>query len=120
MHILLMGRKLVDHIDGCGLNNTRSNLRLATAGQNQANRRIAARNAAGFKGVVAHRGRWRAQINTNRTRVRLGLFDSREEAARAYDDAARAAWGEFACVNFPQGAESGALILPNYDSYRIQ
>src|SRR6185437_13748204 len=41
MHILIMGRKGIDHRDHNGLNNQRSNLRIATGSQNNQNMRSA-------------------------------------------------------------------------------
>lgn len=32
----------------------------------------------------------------------LGRYDIEEQAARVYDIAAKAAWGEFASINFPE------------------
>lgn len=91
----------IDHIDGDGLNNTRGNLRLSTAGQNQHNSGPR-RGSSRFKGVSWSRaaGKWLAQIMANRKRKYLGIFSVEEDAARAYDMAARELHGEFARVNF--------------------
>lgn len=94
----------VDHINGDGLDNRRCNLRLCTNSQNLANQ-MAVRNPTGFKGVTpAWAGRWRAQ---GHNRKALGTFDTVEEAARAYDDYARSAFGAFARLNFPRPGELG-------------
>lgn len=92
-----------DHIDRDTLNNRRKNLRCATRAQNTANSVRRRSNTSGFKGVGWHKrgGRWRAQIRIKGRQIHLGHFSTAEEAARAYDDAARAEWGEFAYLNFP-------------------
>ena len=104
MHRLLLNAPPgieVDHRDSDGLNNQRSNLRLATHAQNQRNRRAQGNNTSGFKGVCLDGKRWRAQINLQGRRMNLGRFAAAEEAARAYDAAAREHHGEFARLNFP-------------------
>ena len=51
MHIAIMGASGIDHRDGDGLNNQKSNLRRATPGQNAANKRTPSTNTSGLKGV---------------------------------------------------------------------
>jgi hypothetical protein len=98
---------MVDHQDRDGLNNQRSNLRLATPSQNAANRAKNANPTSSlYKGVYfVNRenwtGHWQAYVSVNRSRVNLGYFETEEEAARAYDSAARFHYGEFAYLNFP-------------------
>lgn len=105
MHVLLMGQTGIDHADGNGLNNRRSNLRPATNGQNKANTGKYL-GCTGFKGVYQNKrtGRWNAQIRVNGHFRNLGTYDDPAEGARAYDAAALEAWGEFARLNFPESA----------------
>lgn len=92
----------VDHINGDGLVNTRENLRVATHSQNQQNQGPSRVNKSGFKGVWQRGNRWYAQIRANHKTHHLGGFSTPEEAARAYDKAARELHGEFAFLNFAQ------------------
>lgn len=100
MHALIAGYPHPDHIDHDGLNNQRANLRRASGSQNMGNQRPRVNKTSRYKGVNwdSHRQRWRAQI----MRKNLGRFAIEEEAARAYDAAAVAVWGEFALLNFPE------------------
>lgn len=91
---------LVDHIDGNGLNNCRTNIRLVTVAQNNHRARLMSNNTSGYKGVVLCQGKWMARIGFQRTRIQIGMFDTKEEAAKAYDEAARKYFGEFARLNF--------------------
>ncbi len=77
---------VVDHIDCNGLNNRKSNLRLATASQNSMNRRIHCNNSSGYKGVSWFKphGYWMARIQRNKVSVFLGNFNTPEDAAAAY------------------------------------
>lgn len=91
----ILGRELteeeqVDHLDGNGLNNRRSNLRIATTSQNGRNRGKQSNNKSGYKGVSWHPSskRWRVEIGVHGQRIYLGLFANLEEAAEAYRKAA--------------------------------
>lgn len=88
----------VDHIDSNGLNNSRSNLRVATRSQNSYNQRVSKRNKSGVKGVHQHTqtGKWCAQIRAQGYREHLGSFDTVEEAHAAYKQAAARLHGQFA------------------------
>jgi hypothetical protein len=104
MHALLAGPR-PDHRDGDGLNNQRANLRPATPSQNLANRGPRPGSSSRYKGVswYPRTGRWAASITVNYRRVHLGYHSAEEDAARAYDAAARQWFGEFARLNLGEG-----------------
>lgn len=91
----------VDHINGNGLDNRRSNLRVCSHSQNMSNRARPSSNSSGYKGVSREGSRWRAYVTTDGHRMYLGTFDRPEDAARAYDNAASRLHGEFSQLNFP-------------------
>lgn len=103
LHRFITGYALVDHINGDGLDNRRSNLREATQRQNLMNRRRMGNSRQPFKGIYATApGQWRARIRVDGRRVSLGTYPTAREAARAYEAAAFLHHGEFASVNFPR------------------
>lgn len=110
LHHFILGIKKVDHKDGDRLNNRRQNLRCATGSQNAGNKRKSSRpKSSRFKGVYWHkqRGQWRVSVAN--PQQFLGAFTDEAEAAAVYDRAARARWGEFACLNFPKAGERSAI-----------
>ena len=104
MHRLILGvldQDDVDHKDGDGLNNQRRNLRPCTNTQNRRNHKLYKNNSTGFIGVVVDKKKFVAQIFVARERIRLGVFETAEEAAKIYDKAAIKHFGEYASLNFP-------------------
>ena len=114
--------KHVDHKNNDGLDNRKQNLRICTAAQNSWNvsiDRFKTKNSTSiYKGVrkfkpvkkrkkngeeyIYHYPRpWNARIKAGPHRVDIGLFETEEEAARAYDAKALELHGEYAYLNFP-------------------
>jgi hypothetical protein len=113
MHRLIAGTPdgfETDHRDGNGLDNRRSNLRTATPSQNRANgpKRRGAKTSR-YRGVhwARRSRRWIAVIKVRGTVRYLGAFTDEVTAARAYDTAARDAFGAFARPNLPKEGERG-------------
>lgn len=103
----------IDHKDGNGLNNQKSNLRICTARQNVQNQSKQKTRATSSRykdvGFDKARNRWRAYIQIPLPSINgesrsayksLGRYLSEEEAARAYDRGAIKYFGEFSNVNF--------------------
>jgi len=106
MHRVIMNAppgKIVDHRNHEGLDNTKRNLRFATISQNNCNVKRTKNCSSKYKGVCRRKGRnkWHACISYNCKKIHLGYFDNEEDAARAYDEAAKVYHGNFAMLNFP-------------------
>lgn len=82
----------VDHVNGDGLDNRRSNLRIVTHRENQQN--LHRKSSSKYPGVswVAKRKQWRSGIHYKGKEIFLGSFNKSEEkeAAKLYDKAANA------------------------------
>jgi len=122
MHRLIIGAQpgqQVDHVNGNSLDNRRSNLRLCTPRENIRNmHRSRNQQRGGLKGLKRNSsGRWSACIRAGaidgngfcRT-LSVGTFTTKEQAARAYDSAARHFFGEFAALNFLDGRDEGFRV----------
>jgi hypothetical protein len=94
--------KEVDHDNHDTLDNRRDNLRVCSRQQNRFNQGLRSNNTSGFKGVSWSKklSKWWGNIRINGKTLHLGYFASKEEAARAYDEAAKKHFGEFAKLNF--------------------
>lgn len=98
--------KCVDHINGNPLDNRRCNLRVCTHTQNMQNMgKFTDNTHSQYKGVSylvntqKRRKRWLAYIEVNKKRKYLGYFHTEEDAAIAYNLAAKEHYGEFARLN---------------------
>lgn len=97
----------VDHINGNTLDERRCNLRIVTRSQNMKNSHMRRNNKTGFKGVSINKqtGKYEVHICSDNHDRYLGLFATKEEAAKVYDEASRTLHGEYGCVNFPRPGE---------------
>lgn len=97
----------IDHIDGDGLNNQRSNLRAATSSQNSMNRGKNKNSKSKYKGIYLSKTihsygvyySWRVQIGIKNRRIIVCGFKSEENAATAYNILALKYHGKFAYQN---------------------
>lgn len=97
MHRLLCpGAEEVDHKNRNRLDNRKCNLRPCTRTQNVTN---TPSYVGGIKGVWKKGNRWQSRIRSNGVIYNIGMFDTKEEAAIAYNHAARKHHGDFAWIN---------------------
>ena len=109
MHRMIMGVEYashsvyVDHRNGDTLDNRKDNLRLCNNHENQGNSKPRG-GVSKYRGVCWNRTRqkWQANIKVYYRQKHLGHFDDEEDAARAYDRAARQHFGDFARCNFDE------------------
>lgn len=111
--------KRVKHANGNPLDCRRANLVIGTPAQTTRQcykilQRAGRPTSSRFKGVSWNErsGAWKAQIRIDDVPRQLGSFDEEEDAAFAYDEAARATWGEEARVNFPRAGELPSAAAP--------
>lgn len=105
MHRFIMNAQkgqTLDHINGDGLYNCKSNLRFCTPTQNTQNQKLRENTSSKYKGVswYLRAKKWQASIMYNKKYIHLGHFTDEEKAARAYDNAAVVLFKEFARLNF--------------------
>jgi hypothetical protein len=88
---------VVDHINGNGLDNRRSNLRICSKAENQRNMKRNVRNTSGYKGVSFFKrdNKWRSSIRINGKEKNLGHYVCKIEAYAAYLKASKEYFGEF-------------------------
>ena len=103
LHRFIMNAReeeVVDHENGDRWDCQKGNLRVATLSQNAANRPTTSLERD-WKGIYPHGNRWKARIKLEGQNVYLGSFQTPQDAAYAYDVAAKRLFGEFAHLNFP-------------------
>lgn len=90
--------QLIDHVNGDRSDNRLANLRPATYAQNKQNSVKSKSVRSGIKGAhySTSEQKWRSSIGVNGTKIHLGWFSSKEEAAAAYQRAAPLYHREFA------------------------
>ncbi len=103
IHYFLLPKKkgfITDHIDRNTLNNKKSNLRYATAQQNNWNRSKSKSNTTGFIGLIylKKRGIYVARLQNKD----VGSSKDKIEAAKIRDRAALNLYKDFAVLNFPE------------------
>lgn len=94
--------QVVDHINGNGLDNRFSNIRVCSQMENTRNcRKHIKKTHSKYKGVTYRksRGKYQAQIKVNYKYIYLGCFYNENDAARAYNSAALKHFGSFAYLN---------------------
>lgn len=103
MHRVILSAEglLTDHRSRNTLDNRRSNLRLATKSQNNANSKQKL-SLSGIRGVYRHGLKWYSSITHNGKCIHLGGFMNKHEAANAYNLAAKKLHGAFCVLNQPQ------------------
>lgn len=104
MHRQILGDSMqleVDHANGDGLDNRRSNIRICTRSQNGMNKKIQRNNTSGYRGVSwwSHGNKWKATIRINKKPKHVLYSKDPKEAAEAYNKAALEHYGQFALLN---------------------
>jgi len=104
MHIAIMKhhkrwgrRQEVDHIDNCGCDNRKVNLRLATRSKQTAHKGLLTNNTSGVTGVYwnKRRGAWKAEIMVNGKSKFLGYYSNKKDAIKKRQQAEIKYFGEF-------------------------
>jgi aspartate/methionine/tyrosine aminotransferase len=111
---------VVDHVNGDRMDNRRANLRVCSNQDNIRNQKKT-RGSSRFKGVSwsVQNKKWYAYIKVSGKSMSLGHFDVEEDAARAYDAAAREAFGRFAQLNNKQAQTISLATLINNPDGRV-
>ena len=87
----------VDHKDNNKTNNNISNLRFATAKENNQNSKLSIKNTSGCKGIYFNKRikKWHARIMIDGIQIHLGYYDNLEDAKIARVNRANEVFGVF-------------------------
>jgi hypothetical protein len=110
LHYGVWPSKQIDHINRDPADNSIVNLRLASISENNRNSSKQKDCTSQYKGVswYAPSKKWCSKIMKDRVRKHIGYYDNEEEAARAYDKAAKEIFGEYANLNFPESEHNAS------------
>lgn len=102
-NFIMGNNKSYNHKNKNTLDNRKCNLRVCTRAQTNRNRSLGKNNTTGYKGVVKIKtkggNRYRVKIGVDYKEISIGVFDTKEQAAIAYNKAAKKYHGEFAVLN---------------------
>ena len=92
---------ILDHANGCRLDNSKENLRISNNMHNTHNRLKKPSTSSKYIGVSWHKNekKWHVSICTNNKGKHLGYFVSEIDAAKAYNAAAKRLYGDTAKLN---------------------
>ena len=79
--------KNIDHINGCKIDNRKSNLRIVTQQQNMWNiKKLPSHNTSGIMGVSwqKNRRKWQVGLKLDGKRIHIGNFADINDAQEAY------------------------------------
>ena len=81
----------IDHINGNRSDNRLENLREVNNQQNQFNSSASRNSTSKYKGVSWHKasGKWQAKISIDRKHYYLGIYNTEQEAVKAYNNSAK-------------------------------
>ncbi len=124
----LKDNEIADHINSDGFDNRRENIRALTQDENSTNAMKPARSntkkksTSRYKGVSFDKGlgRWRARITCGGITHHIGYFGDETDAAKAYDKAAIAFFGDYAKLNFPNEWYAWNIHRKNKCAYKAE
>ena len=88
----------IDHINRIKTDNRMCNLRLSDSQSQQYNKGLSSKNTTGYKGVSPFKDMYIAQCKVNKRSIRIGVYHTKEEAKKAYDNFAIKNHGEYFCA----------------------